>query len=145
MVLTICFNFSYLKGDIGPTGPQGPIGPIMEGSTEGLLFASFAETNISVLMNIQETHIIPTDSEFFKINGRNDIIVSAGIYEIAFSGAIEEIDSTIKLSGGAVPQMHLFEFKKDTTLQVMAGIIDDAASSQVKINDVNLLFKKIYV
>ena len=102
MFLTICFNFSYLKGD-GPQGPQGPIGPIMEGSTEGLLFASFAETNISVLMNIQETHIIPTDSEFFKINGRNDIIVSAGIYEIAFSGAIEEIDSTIKLSGGAVP------------------------------------------
>lgn len=77
MFLTICFNF--FKGDIGPTGPQGPIWPIMEGSTEGLLFASFAETNISGLMNIQETHIIPTDSEFFKINGRNDIIVSAGI------------------------------------------------------------------
>lgn len=55
-----------------------------------MLFASFAETNISGLMNIQETHIIPTDSEFFKINGRNDIIVSAGIYQIAFSGAIEE-------------------------------------------------------
>lgn len=51
----------------------------MEGSTEGLLFASFAETNILGLMNIQETHIIPTDSEFFKINGRNDIIVSVGI------------------------------------------------------------------
>lgn len=53
-------------------------------------------------MNIQETHIIPTDSEFFQINGRNDIIVSA-------------------------------------------GIIGKSASSQVKINDVNLLFKKIYV
>lgn len=102
MVLTICFNFSYLKGEVGPTGPQGPIGPIIEGSTEGMLFASFAETNISSLMNIQETHIIPTDSEFFKINGRNDIIVSA-------------------------------------------GIIGETASSQVKINDVNLLFKKIYV
>ena len=46
----------------------------MEGSTEGMLFASFSETNISSLMNIQETHIIPTDSDFFKINGRNDII-----------------------------------------------------------------------
>lgn len=102
MVLTICFNFSYLKGDIGPTGSQGPIGPIIEGSTEGLLFASFAETNISGLMNIQETHIIPTDSEFFKINGRNDIIVNA-------------------------------------------GIIGETASSQIKINAVNLLFKKIYV
>ena len=157
------------KGDVGPPGPQGPIGPIMEGSTEGMLFASFAETNISGLMNIQETHIIPTDSEFFKINGRNDIIVSPGVYEIAFSGAIEEVDSThggifyvkddagqvvmdlsFKLSGGVVPQMHfsqniIFEFKKDTTLQVMAGIIGDAASSQVKINDVNLLFKNIYV
>ena len=140
----------------------------MEGSTEGMLFASFAETNISGLMNIQDTHIIPTDSEFFKINGRNDIIVSAGVYEIAFSGAIEEVDSThggifyvkddagqvvmdlsFKLSGGVVPQMHfsqniVFEFKKDTTLQVMAGIIGDAASSRVKINDVNLLLKKIY-
>lgn len=102
MFLTICFNFSYLKGDAGSTGPQGPIGPIMEGSTEGMLFASFAETNISSLMNIQETHIIPTDSEFFKINGRNDIIVNA-------------------------------------------GIIGETASSQVKINDVNLLFKNIYV
>ncbi len=156
------------KGDVGPTGPQGPIGPIMEGSTEGMLFASFAETNISGLMNIQDTHIIPTDSEFFKINGRNDIIVSEGVYEIAFSGAIEEVDSThggifyvkddagqvvmdlsFKLPGGVVPQMHfsqnvVFEFKKDTTLQVMAGIIGDAASSQVKINDVNLLLKKIY-
>ena len=157
------------KGDVGPTGPQGPIGPIMEGSTEGMLFASFAETNISGLMNIQDTHIIPTGSEFFKINGRNDIIVSSGIYEIAFSGAIEEVDSThggifyvkddagqvvmdlsFKLSGGVVPQMHfsqnvVFEFKKDTTLQVMAGIIGDAASSRIKINDVNLLLKKIYV
>ena len=157
------------KGDVGPTGPQGPIGPIMEGSTEGLLFASFAETNISGLMNIQDTYIIPTDSEFFKINGRNDIIVSPGVYEIAFSGAIEEVDSThggifyvkddagqvvmdlsFKLSGGVVPQMHfsqniIFEFKKDTTLQVMAGIIGDAASSRIKINDVNLLLKKIYL
>ena len=97
MVLTICFNFSYLKGDAGSTGPQGPIGPIIEGSTEGLLFASFAETNISGLMNI-----IPTDSEFFKINGRNDIIVNA-------------------------------------------GIIGETASSQIKINAVNLLFKNIYV
>ena len=35
----------------------------MESSTEGMLFASFAETNISGLMNIQENHIIPTDSE----------------------------------------------------------------------------------
>lgn len=156
------------KGDVGPIGPEGPEGPIMEGSTEGMLFASFAETNISGLMNIQDTHIIPTDSEFFKINGRNDIIVSEGAYEIAFSGAIEEVDSThggifyvkddagqvvmdlsFKLPGGVVPQMHfsqnvVFEFKKDTTLQVMAGIIGDAASSRVKINDVNLLLKKIY-
>lgn len=46
-------------------------------------------------------------------------------------------DSTIKLSGGSVPQMHFsqnifFEFKKDTTLQVIAGIIGEFASSQVK-------------
>ena len=60
------------------------------------------------------------------------------------------MDLSFKLPGGVVPQMHfsqnvVFEFKKDTTLQVMAGIIGDAASSRVKINDVNLLLKKIYV
>lgn len=79
------------KGDVGPTGPQGPIGPIMEGSTEGMLFASFAETNISGLMNIQETHIIPTDSEFFKINGRNDIIVSAVFMKLLFQVLLKRL------------------------------------------------------
>ena len=37
-----------------------------------------------------------------------------------------------------------FSFKNKVILQVMAGIIGDVASSRVKINDVNLLLKKIY-
>lgn len=157
------------KGEIGEIGPEGPQGPIMEGSTEGMLFVSFAETNMSGLMNIQDNHLIPANSEFFDIVGKTDIEVDAGVYEIAFSGAIEEVDSThggifyvkdnagqvvmdlsFKLPGGVVPQMHfsqnvVFEFDNDVTLQVMAGILGDAASSRVKINDVNLLLKKIYV
>ncbi len=143
-------TISIPKGEKGDAGEIGPEGPITEGSTEEILFVSFAETNISGLMNIQDKYLIPQNAKYFNIAGKTDIKLTQGVYEIAFSGAIEEIDSTIKLSGGAVPQMHfsqniVFEFKKDTTLQVMAGIIGDAASSQVKINDVNLLFKKIYV
>ena len=135
-------TISIPKGEKGDAGEIGPEGPITEGSTEEILFVSFAETNISGLMNIQDKYLIPQNAKYFNIAGKTDIKLTQGVYEIAFSGAI--------VSGGAVPQMHfsqniVFEFKKDTTLQVMAGIIGDAASSQVKINDVNLLFKKIYV
>ena len=157
------------KGEVGPAGPAGPEGPIMEGSTEGMLFISFAETNISGLMNIQDSHIIPADSEYFEIVDKNNISVEAGIYEIAFSGAIEEVDSShggifyvidntgqvvmdlsFKLPAGSINQMHfsqnvVFEFKTVSSLQVMAGIMGDYDSSRVKINDVNLLLKKIYV
>ena len=156
------------KGEQGEKGDQGPTGPINEGSSEGILFASYAETNISGVMNVQESHIIPNNSEYFSFKDKTDIELAAGVYEIAFSGAIEEVDNShggifyvkddsgqvvmdlsFKLPGGSVSQMHfsqnvIFEFKNKVTLQVMAGIIGDAASSRVKINDVNLLLKKIY-
>lgn len=162
-------TISIPKGEKGDAGEIGPEGPITEGSTEEILFVSFAETNISGLMNIQDKYLIPQNAKYFNTSGNTDIKLTQGVYEIAFSGAIEEVDSThggifyvkddagqvimdlsFKLPGGVVPQMHfsqnvVFELKKDTTLQVMAGIIGDAASSRVKINDVNLLLKKIYM
>ena len=160
-------TISIPKGEKGDAGEIGPEGPITEGFTEEVLFVSFAETNISGLMNIQDKYLIPQDAKYFNIVGKNDINLTHGIYEIAFSGAIEEVDNmhggifyvkddtgkvvmdlSFKLPGGVISQMHfsqniLIKFDTDVTLQVMAGIIGDVESSKVVINDVNLLLKKL--
>ena len=49
-------TISIPKGEKGDAGEIGPEGPIREGSTEEILFVSFAETNISGLMNIQDKY-----------------------------------------------------------------------------------------
>ena len=160
-------TISIPKGEKGDAGEIGPEGPITEGSTEEILFVSFAETNISGLMNIQDKYLIPQNAKYFNIAGNTDIKLTQGVYEIAFSGAIEEVDNmhggifyvkddtgkvvmdlSFKLPGGVISQMHfsqnvLIKFDTDVTLQVMAGIIGDAESSKVVINDVNLLLKKL--
>ena len=160
-------TISIPKGEKGDAGEIGPEGPITEGSTEEILFVSFAETNISGLMNIQDKYLIPQNAKYFNISGNTDIKLTQGVYEIAFSGAIEEVDNmhggifyvkddtgkvvmdlSFKLPGGVISQMHfsqnvLIKFDTDVTLQVMAGIIGDAESSKVVINDVNLLLKKL--
>ena len=160
-------TISIPKGEKGDAGEIGPEGPITEGSTEEILFVSFAETNISGLMNIQDKYLIPQNAKYFNISGKTDIKLTQGVYEIAFSGAIEEVDNmhggifyvkddtgkvvmdlSFKLPGGVISQMHfsqnvLIKFDTDVTLQVMAGIIGDAESSKVVINDVNLLLKKL--
>lgn len=160
-------TISIPKGEKGDAGEIGPEGPIREGSTEEILFVSFAETNISGLMNIQDKYLIPQNAKYFNTSGNTDIKLTQGIYEIAFSGAIEEVDNmhggifyvkddtgkvvmdlSFKLPGGVISQMHfsqnvLIKFDTDVTLQVMAGIIGDAESSKVVINDVNLLLKKL--
>lgn len=160
-------TISIPKGQKGDAGEIGPEGPITEGSTEEILFVSFAETNISGLMNIQDKYLIPQNAKYFNIDGKTDIKLTQGVYEIAFSGAIEEADNmhggifyvkddtgkvvmdlSFKLPGGVISQMHfsqnvLIKFDTDVTLQVMAGIIGDAESSKVVINDVNLLLKKL--
>lgn len=160
-------TISIPKGEKGDVGEIGPEGPITEVFTEEVLFVSFAETNISGLMNIQDKYLIPQDAKYFNIVGKNDINLTHGVYEIAFSGAIEEVDNmhggifyvkddtgkvvmdlSFKLPGGVISQMHfsqnvLIKFDTDVTLQVMAGIIGDAESSKVVINDVNLLLKKL--
>lgn len=160
-------TISIPKGEKGDAGEIGPEGPIAEGTTEEVLFVSFAETNISGLMNIQDKYLIPQNAKYFNIAGKNDIKLTQGVYEIAFSGAIEEVDNmhggifyvkddtgkvvmdlSFKLPGGVISQMHfsqniIFAFDTDVTLQVMGGIIGDAESSKVVINDVNLLLKKL--
>ena len=160
-------TISIPKGEKGDAGEIGPEGPIREGFTEEILFVSFAETNISGLMNIQDKNLIPQNAKYFNIAGKTDIKLTQGVYEIAFSGAIEEVDNmhggifyvkddtgkvvmdlSFKLPGGVISQMHfsqnvLIKFDTDVTLQVMAGIIGDAESSKVVINDVNLLLKKL--
>lgn len=160
-------TISIPKGEKGDAGEIGPKGPIREGSTEEILFVSFAETNISGLMNIQDKYLIPQNAKYFNTSGNTDIKLTQGVYEIAFSGAIEEVDNmhggifyvkddtgkvvmdlSFKLPGGVISQMHfsqnvLIKFDTDVTLQVMAGIIGDAESSKVVINDVNLLLKKL--
>lgn len=160
-------TISIPKGEKGDVGEIGPEGPIAEGFTEEILFVSFAETNISGLMNIQDKYLIPQNAKYFNIAGKTDIKLTQGVYEIAFSGAIEEVDNmhggifyvkddtgkvvmdlSFKLPGGVISQMHfsqnvLIKFDTDVTLQVMAGIIGDAESSKVVINDVNLLLKKL--
>ena len=158
-------TISIPKGEKGDAGEIGPEGPIREGFTEEILFVSFAETNISGLMNIQDKYLIPQNAKYFNTSGNTDIKLTQGVYEIAFSGAIEEVDNmhggifyvkddtgkvvmdlSFKLPGGVISQMHfsqnvLIKFDTDVTLQVMAGIIGDAESSKVVINDVNLLLK----
>lgn len=160
-------TISIPKGEKGDAGEIGPEGPIAEGFTEEILFVSFAETNVSGLMNIQDKYLMPQNAKYFNIAGKNDINLTHGVYEIAFSGAIEEVDNmhggifyvkddtgkvvmdlSFKLPGGVISQMHfsqnvLIKFDTDVTLQVMAGIIGDAESSKVVINDVNLLLKKL--
>lgn len=160
-------TISIPKGEKGDVGEIGPEGPIAEGFTEEILFVSFAETNVSGLMNIQDKYLIPQNAKYFNTSGNTDIKLTQGVYEIAFSGAIEEVDNmhggifyvkddtgkvvmdlSFKLPGGVISQMHfsqnvLIKFDTDVTLQVMAGIIGDAESSKVVINDVNLLLKKL--
>lgn len=160
-------TISIPKGEKGDAGEIGPEGSITEGSTEEILFVSFAETNISGLMNIQDKYLIPQNAKYFNTSGNTDIKLTQGVYEIAFSGAIEEVDNmhggifyvkddtgkvvmdlSFKLPGGVISQMHfsqniLIKFDTDVTLQVMAGIIGDVESSKVVINDVNLLLKKL--
>lgn len=160
-------TISIPKGEKGDAGEIGPEGPIREGSTEEILFVSFAETNISGLMNIQDKYLIPQNAKYFNTSVNTEIKLTQGVYEIAFSGAIEEVDNmhggifyvkddtgkvvmdlSFKLPGGVISQMHfsqnvLIKFDTDVTLQVMAGIIGDAESSKVVINDVNLLLKKL--
>ena len=137
-------------------------------STEAILFASFAETNYSKLMTIQNQDIIPATSNIFNTD-KEKIVVQQGTCEITLAGSIKKVDdshggifylmkntSTVvmdlsfQLLAGLTTQMHfsqtiIYTFDTETTLQVQAGITGQQDTSNVKVSDVNLLMKKIYL
>ena len=171
------------KGDIGPTGPKGdsgdigpkgdpgdigPTGPIAISSTEGLFFTNFLETNTSGEMLLQDSWLVPNESEYFSLLNETDIKVQPGIYEISFSGLIEKADDShgatfylkddrgsalkdlsFELLAGNGKQMSfsqtiLFRFEQETTLQVKADILGNQDDSNVVVTNVNLVMKKIH-
>lgn len=158
-------------GKMGPTGPKGEkgdTGPTASSSNESLFFASFIEADTSSSMDVDSSWLIPSPSSYFKLLNDSDIEVQAGIYEITFSGFIENADSTHgatfylqTIDGSAVKdltfilpvdslmqmqfsQSIVFRFEDVTTLQVMVDILGDINDSNVVVKDVTLLMKKIH-
>lgn len=162
------------KGEKGDTGPQGPKGDKGDPGTTplssygGMLFVSFAETNYSRNLAVQDKKVIPDPSTIFEVT-TSDTIVQPGTFEITFAGSIEKVDAShggifylknaneqvildlsFNLPAGSTTQMHfsqsiIYTFDEKTTLRVQAGITGDAGTSNVVISDVNLLMKKINV
>lgn len=162
------------KGDIGPTGPQGEIGPTgpageaSVSSNEGLFFTSFSDIKDSNKMVLEDSWLVPSESEYFTILNDTDIEVQPGIYEITFSGLINNSDDThgatfylqngegsalkdltFELSIGNGKQMNfsqtiIFRFENVTVLEVVANILGDTDTSNVIVSNVNLLMKKIH-
>ena len=159
------------QGNIGPTGPQGeigPTGPIASSSNEGLFSAGFIDTKETGDMVFQDSWFIPNQSSYFKLIGDKELEVQPGIYEITFSGLIEDADTTHGATlylqtdeGSAIKdltfnlpidsgkQMHfsqtiIFRFEKVTILKASSSILGDTGTSSVTISDVNLLIKKVH-
>lgn len=171
------------KGDIGPTGPQGeigatgpqgeigptgPAGEVSSSSNEGLFFTSFSDTNVSNKMTFEDSWFIPSESKYFTILNDTDIEVQPGIYEITFSGLVNDSDDThgatfylqniegsalkdltFELPVGSGKQMNfsqtiIFRFEKVTVLEAVANILGDTGTSNVTISSINLLMKKIH-
>ena len=162
------------KGDIGPTGPQGEIGPTgpagetSASSNEGLFFTSFSDTKDSNKMVLEDSWFVPSESEYFTILNDTDIEVQPGIYEITFSGLVNDSDDThgaafylqnsegsalkdltFELPIGNGKQMNfsqtiIFRFENVTVLEVIADILGDTGTSNITISSVNLLMKKIH-
>ena len=159
---------------IGPTGPTGlqgerkDIGPVPISSNEGLLFTSFIDTTILEKLKLQDTQFIPDSSDYFEVVNDTDLEVQPGVYEITFSGVIEDLDeshgaeiylsdskgSTIKdlnfkLEQGtskifSLSQAIVFRFENVTTLNVDFSITGDETTSNVIASNVYLIMKKIH-
>lgn len=161
------------QGLIGPTGPQGEIGPQGLSGEEGptshpaVLFVSYAETNYSRTMPIQESKMIPADNNIFYIPNNTDItIIQEGTYEITLCGIISGVttsnggifllndetgkvvqDLSFNLPAGNTSVVNFSEviitdLKASTTLSVRCGITGDQSTSGIKFTCVNLVVKK---
>ena len=160
-----------IQGEIGPTGPTGPTGPSGTAplsSNEGIVHASFLETEDTGVMGFDNTWLVPNPSEYFKLLGNSQIEVEPGIYKISFSSYMTGVDADhgievylmddtgaaikdldYKLEQGTLSQMNysrvvLFRFEKTTMLSVSVVLIGDKGTSSVKVSDTNLVLEKIH-
>ena len=159
------------KGDIGPMGSQGeigPIGPVAVSSTDSVFFTSYEELENSGVASLLDSWIVPNPSDYFTILNNTEIEVQPGIYEIIFSGLIENIDDTHSATlylqikeGDAIKDLSfellaangtqmnfsqdiLFRFEKVTNLQTIVDITGDIGTSNIKVSGINLVMKKIH-
>ena len=165
------------QGESGPTGPTGiqgpqgetgPSGTVPLSSNEGVVHASFLETEDTGIMSFDNTWFVPNPSEYFKLLDNSHIEVEPGIYKISFSTYITGVDADhgievylmddtgaaikdfdYKLEQGTLSQMNysrvvLFRFEKTTILSVSVVLIGDKGTSSVKVSDTNLVLEKIH-
>lgn len=71
--------------------PQGPTGP---GNLQDICFLSFAEARTGGSMKVQDSIIIPDNSDTFTVSADSFTIEKNGIYEITFCGRLEESGDT---------------------------------------------------
>lgn len=135
---------------------------------EGVLFASYNDTNDVIAMILNDTWLVPEPSEYFIIPNNTELEVSPGIYKINLSGIVSGVDTThggcfylkdsteaaikdltFELSMGNISEMYfgkaiLFRFEEDTILEVMASMTSDINTSNIVVKDVTLLMRKIH-
>lgn len=113
-------------------------------------------------MEINDTWLVPSESNYFSLLNDTDLKVVPGIYEItlsalvidndnnsdvnvylqADSSALKNLTYTLLLNSAKQMQFSnhiLFRFEKETVLQVITSILDN----NVNISNVSLLMKKI--
>lgn len=156
------------RGDKGDKGDKGDTGEAAISSNESIFFTSYEPTDASGVMTLGDTWLVPNPSEYFLIPNDTEVEVTPGIYEISFSGIVKGVDNThsgqfylitgagsaihdltFELSTGSINEMYfskniLFRFEEDTILEVMAGVSGDIDTSNVEIDNVTLLMKKIH-
>lgn len=156
------------KGEKGDKGDKGDTGEVVVSSNESIFFTSYDDSNTSGVMTLKDSWLIPNPSEYFLISNDTEVEVTKGIYEISLSGIVKGVDNThagqfylitkegsaihdltFELTTGSINQMYfskniLFRFEEDTILEVMAGVSGDINTSNVEIDNVTLLMKKIH-
>ena len=148
--------------------PRGNPGPIISSSVEGIFFTDFNELIASGEMVFDNTWLIPSVSDIFKVIDDSKVEVAPGIYEISISGLITGVDNdngaeiylltnkgsaikdlSFKFPKGSNSQSYfskttLFRFEEESILDVSVNILSDLQTSTISISEVNLILKKIH-